>query len=103
MPRTFYQQCLLRKQGKKTTRLLPTKYAIVGRVVKLKRADGAWDEGWRVESVIGDLVPPSQVAQRRAGERDRLPRAVPLAPLPAPLARPGQSASDCPPPPRAIA
>jgi hypothetical protein len=50
-----YKQCkLVRKEGSSThieVSYIPTEFAKQGETVKLKQADGSWEDGWVVESV----------------------------------------------------
>ncbi len=52
-----YQQCRLRRQHSEQVCFLPQKYAIAGRVVRLKQFDGSWQDGWAVADVYGEPVP----------------------------------------------
>ena len=48
---------------------IPADFARVGRVVKLRDADGGWDDGWVIRLVGGsrteDQLVDDEVAQRR--------------------------------------
>lgn len=49
-----------------TTTFLPSKFAVMGGVVKLRNEDGDWDDGWVVKSVGAtvneDFLPDSHKA-----------------------------------------
>ena len=70
---TLYRQCRLVKRVSGGEKLLmsyiPADFARVGRVVKLRDADGGWDDGWVIRLVGGsrteDQLVENEVAQRR--------------------------------------
>jgi hypothetical protein len=80
---TLYQQCKLVHPGqnKHQTSWIPSQFAVVGKVLKLKNDDDEWEDGWVVESagtrrLTNDQLPSwSQVvrAHRRA-TGDSLPK-----------------------------
>jgi len=43
-----YRQCVLNKESLTQTSWIPSKFATVGQILKLKRPDGDWDDGWKV-------------------------------------------------------
>ena len=47
-----YTQCTFKKPNKKQTAWIPTKYAHVRSVIKIK-INNVWDNGWVVDSVYG--------------------------------------------------
>jgi len=51
----FYRQCNLRNGNSHTTSWLPEEYAVKGKVLKLKKDDESWEDGWIVESA-GDKI-----------------------------------------------
>ena len=61
----FYRQCRLVKRidGGELAQVswLPEPYASAGRVVKLRDADGAWDDGWVVVGAGDRRLRPDQV------------------------------------------
>jgi hypothetical protein len=69
----FYRQCLLKKGTLVTTSWIPEKFAVLGKVLKLKDDDGSWDNGWVVEAVYGRLeeskLPDSHREIRKLGTR----------------------------------
>ena len=76
-------QCLLTKRIDDTTTrqqmaYIPTKYARTNSVIKIKLANGEWEDGWRVEFVydtIDDVVSARQSVKRhRKNTGDSLPK-----------------------------
>ena len=54
--RTHYRQCELhRADGRRTTSWLPEKFAVVGKVLRL-RCVGTWSDGWCVVRVGEDRL-----------------------------------------------
>ena len=55
MSGTYYRQCFLRKVLSYGTcdqvLWLPDKFAVAGKLLRLRDDAGAWDDGWRVLSV----------------------------------------------------
>jgi hypothetical protein len=49
--KVFYKQCTLCRGSKSTTSWLPEKFAVHHKYLKLKNADGTWENGWRVMSI----------------------------------------------------
>ena len=51
---TMYRQCRLQKKieggVRETMSYIPSKFAVVGRVLKLRNPEKEWDDGWRVVS-----------------------------------------------------
>ncbi len=47
----FYCQCQLVQGVRHQTSWIPQKFAVKGRVLRLKNADGEWENGWKVENV----------------------------------------------------
>ena len=77
-----YKQCMLEKKmpgalQRKVT-YLPTKFAKVGGVLKLKDEQGAWDDGWKVLSVGSteqeDSSVRKKIRQHRKNTGDALPK-----------------------------
>jgi hypothetical protein len=68
----YYNQCTLEKDiipGRMLVRQvswIPTKYASLGRVVKLKNDHGEWEDGWKVVSV-GDKTPENIIPDAHDG------------------------------------
>ncbi len=56
----YMKQCKLRRRDKTTVSWLPTKFAVKGKILKLKGIDG-----WVVESV-GNLIQPSDIILERS-------------------------------------
>jgi hypothetical protein len=51
-----YHQCELehRSDGRKQVSWIPSKFAEVGLVIRFKKADGGWDDGWLVRAVYSE-------------------------------------------------
>lgn len=76
---TLYRQCLLRKHVDHTTTQsqvtwLPDQYAVQGRVLKLRYADGTWVDGWVVKVAGTEAVPESRLPDSHAATRAHLRR-----------------------------
>ena len=76
-------QCRLVKRLDETTTVeqtayIPTKYAVTNSVIKIKKDDGTWDDGWNVLFVYGtidDVVSARQSRKRhRKNTGDSLPK-----------------------------
>ena len=69
----LYRQCRLVKKirGGETiqTSYLPAEFARVGRIVKVRDTDGAWDDGWVIRVVGGSLTEDQLTALERAHRR----------------------------------
>ena len=83
MKRHRITQCRLVKRIDDTTTVeqtayIPSKYAVENTVVKIKREDGRWDDGWQVMFVynsIDDVVSARQSIKRhRKNTGDSLPK-----------------------------
>src|SRR5215217_6874123 len=61
----FYRQCRLAKriEGGQLVQVswLPEPYAAAGRIVKLRDADGSWDDGWVILGAGANRLPADQV------------------------------------------
>ncbi len=61
----FYRQCQLVKRIEngelQLVSWMPEPYATAGRVLKLRDADGAWDDGWVVVVAGTNRLPADQV------------------------------------------
>ena len=55
-----FRHCLLRRGPAGQYAWIPAAFAEVGRPLRLKNADGGWDDGWRVERAYGRM-PGSRV------------------------------------------
>lgn len=68
---TTYRQCrLYRKTGAgemQQMSWIPSKFAVEGKILKLKDADGVWEDGWRVRS-----VGPHEKTEQEANEGTQL-------------------------------
>lgn len=57
---------------------IPSKYAILGNVIKIKDDDGIWIDGWMVKETfitVEDIEFPSQAIKRhRKNTEDSLPK-----------------------------
>lgn len=73
MGETLYRQCrLMRREGEadmQQTSWIPAKYAVAGKVLKLRGDDGAWQDGW-VVSHVGSFTRTESEANERS--RDHL-------------------------------
>lgn len=80
-----YRQCTLRKHvsdsaSTVTVSYIPAKFAVRGHVVKLKRSNGRWDNGWVVEAVGASLMETDlpnvrqAIKKHRRATGDSLPR-----------------------------
>jgi hypothetical protein len=69
----LYRQCRLVKKIRDgeaiQTSYLPAEFAREGRVVKLREADGGWDDGWVIRVVGGSLTEDQLAALERAHRR----------------------------------
>lgn len=45
-----YTQCVLERANRTTTSWLPQRFSRIGKILKLKREDGTWEDGWQVKS-----------------------------------------------------
>lgn len=52
MKKETYTQCYLAKGNWYQLAWIPTAFAVVGKVIKIKETDG-WDDGWIVRNVYG--------------------------------------------------
>ncbi len=89
MSRTiYYRQCQLVKKEEVGTRhqtsYLPERFAIQGKVLRLRNAEGTWEDGWVVEQasearVSEDLLPDShqEIKWHRRATGDAMPRERP--------------------------
>lgn len=57
---TEYRQCFLRNGNRFQTTWLPDKFAVLGKVLKLKDL-GVWENGWIVDRVGAELVPGARL------------------------------------------
>lgn len=66
----LYRQCRLVKKIRGgeaiQTSYLPAEFARVGRVVKVREPDGAWDDGWVIRVVGGSLTEEQLMVLERA-------------------------------------
>lgn len=60
---TNYTQCKLQKGDVVQVSWIPAQFASVDRVLRLRDADGSWDDGWLVaekwETVSEEMIPDS--------------------------------------------
>jgi hypothetical protein len=59
MKKIEYKQCGLKNGDRYLNTWLPEKFAVKGKFVKLKQADGSWWDGWEVNTV-SDVSKPIQ-------------------------------------------
>ena len=75
----YYSQCKLKRGNTETVCWIPEKYAIIGKVVKLKGLDEEWEEGWVVEQsysrVLEENLPDShkEIKAHKKRTGDSLP------------------------------
>ncbi len=66
----LYRQCRLVKKirdGEQIqTSYIPAEFAREGRIVKVREADGGWDDGWVIRVVGGSLTKDQLIALERA-------------------------------------
>lgn len=86
--KTFYRQCHLVKKtasgsDSHQTSWIPEKFAILGKVVKLRGPDDQWDDGWVVKTVSqtrreDDDMPDAHdaVKRHRKATGDAMPKKV---------------------------
>jgi hypothetical protein len=78
-----YRQCRLKKNESWQVSWLPEKFAVVGKVLKLRNdKDDAWDDGWTVTAAGENLVdePPyadAMIRGHRKNTGDSLPKEKP--------------------------
>ena len=61
MSTSLYQQCRLRRQNSEQVSFLPLRFAVAGRVVRLKQEDASWEDGWLIADVYGMPTPLDQI------------------------------------------
>jgi len=82
---TIYRQCGLRRdmgfeRTSNQVSYIPARFAILNKVVRLKQADGQWEDGWKVINVGTEMceneLPDSrrQIKSHRARTGDSLRR-----------------------------
>lgn len=62
--KVFYKQCTLCRGRSSTTSWLPEKFAVYHKYLKLKNADGTWENGWRVMSIGSQRWDQSYLMER---------------------------------------
>jgi hypothetical protein len=78
--KTFYRQCRLTKKDSWQVSWLPEKFAVVGKVLKLRNdKDEEWDNGWVVTGAGENLIdePPyaeAMIRGHRKNTGDSLPK-----------------------------
>lgn len=82
---TFYSQCVLQKKSidglLQRVSYIPSKFAILNNIVKLKEEDGTWTDGWKVTTtgskISEDLLPDSysMIKSHRNATGDSLKKA----------------------------
>ncbi len=70
MPKIDYRQCELRRGTNVLVTWLPSNFAKVGEVVKLKDVE-TWTDGWQVTQVWGTLDEPIHVPKAIRDHRHR--------------------------------
>jgi len=68
----LHRQCRLKRGSEEQVTWIEMKYAREGHVVKLKKPDGTWDDGWVVESV-GTIMDSERVAENERRNRKKPP------------------------------
>lgn len=51
MKTTTYTQCSLKRGNSHHMAWIPTKFAVKGKFIKIKRAEDDWEDGWEVVGV----------------------------------------------------
>ncbi len=73
MSKRTYQQCQLLKNHRHGTSIqvsyIPTKFASKGNVIKLKKDNGEWEDGWVVDEIFGTPVVESTLPDWRKSIR----------------------------------
>lgn len=70
MAEVYYRQCRLKRvNGQIDTAWIPEKFAKKGHYIKIKKGDGKWENGWRVQEVYDTRAAESRLL---AHERDYL-------------------------------
>lgn len=70
----IYVQCILIKNGtKKTTSFIPKKYAKKGSILRLRKENGEFENGWVVESTHSSMEykAVSQLSREHLNHRNR--------------------------------
>jgi len=52
MKKDTYTQCQITKGNGYQIAWIPTTFAVIGKIIKIKEIDG-WDDGWKVSNVYG--------------------------------------------------
>ena len=52
MNKEYFQQCKLKKDKAVQTAWIPTRLAVVGKIIRIKDANSNWDDGWEVTDVF---------------------------------------------------
>ncbi len=80
MSKIYYRQCNLKKNNSYQTSWLPEKFAVVGKVVKLRNDEtDEWDNGWVVTAAGENRLPEAPHAEgmirsHRKATGDSLPK-----------------------------
>lgn len=59
-----YRQCNLKNGNTYCTSWLPVKFAVKGKIVKLKQSDGSWWDGWEVTSASETIKTSEELTKR---------------------------------------
>lgn len=68
----IYTQCILQKGSVQQTSFIPSKFARIGKCIKLKNEDG-WDNGWIVAE-IGQTISEKDVPNSHKAIKDHRKR-----------------------------
>jgi hypothetical protein len=66
-----YRQCKLQKGNSYQMSWIPEKFANIGKTVKLRDADGSWDDGWLVKEAFSVRTDSEIVDSHDAIKRHR--------------------------------
>lgn len=51
MDRDSYAQCELVRGNEKQTSWIPSRFAVLGKVLRLRDEGGAWEDGWKILAI----------------------------------------------------
>lgn len=75
----YYRQCFLQKNNTYQMSWIPEKFAVKGKIIRLRKEDDTWDDGWVVKEAYstrleGDDLPDfhSDIKHHRKNTGDAL-------------------------------